>query len=128
MYAVWWPRKVVESNNGDGEGRRLKTIGLTSDSNNLPFAVIRPTEWQERTKQQATRRIFKVQWSIKRVKVIPIQFIVRAVSIVPIIGPLSWNHPYALPDSHREVDDMIYETRGFVLNNRVDDKTFNIYY
>lgn len=112
----------------DEELRPTRPGGRTRwKKRDLPLEVIRLKEWQARTKQQAARRIFKGEWSEERVKVIPVRSIVRAVSVVPIIGPVRWNQPYSPPDSHRQVDDMIYKARGFIVNNRVDDETFNTY-
>lgn len=86
------------------------------------YAAVRPTTFMERSTNQVWRRTFKVCWAPQRLIVIPIQWITRAISVVPILPPHCREEPFRRPTD-------IYETaRGFVVNNRIDDETYNLYY
>ncbi|RPA72805.1 hypothetical protein BJ508DRAFT_334671 [Ascobolus immersus RN42] len=85
------------------------------------YAALRPTTFLPRSIQQVHRRTFKVAWAEERLKVIPVTKITRCVSVVPILPTYKLQQPYMEPTD-------IFETaRGFVVNNRIDDETFNTY-
>ncbi|RPA73064.1 hypothetical protein BJ508DRAFT_334455 [Ascobolus immersus RN42] len=92
------------------------------------FVALKPTIWKPRSRQQAVRRTFMVQWSPEPLKIVPLEDVRRAVSVVPIIGPYRWNQSYNPPEGDAEFDALIRNAKGFVVNNRVDDETFNTYF
>ncbi|RPA81565.1 hypothetical protein BJ508DRAFT_326255 [Ascobolus immersus RN42] len=91
------------------------------------FVAVRPTEYWEPTLEQSARRIHKVRWTDRTVLIIPMECVMRAVSVVPIIGPYKWNDDYNPPNTDDEKEACIRMARGFVINNRIDAETFNIY-
>lgn len=98
-----------------------------NDAFERSFVAVRPTEYWEPTPQQLARRIHKVRWTDRTVAIIPMECVTRAVSVVPIIGPYKWNDDYIPPNTDDEKEAYIRMARGFVVNNRIDAETFNIY-
>lgn len=102
-----------------GQLQLLFTVRLGRDE--LPYVALRPMDFLQRTEDQAHRRTYKLGWADESMVIIPLQSITRGVSVVPILRPHRWKEAFEAPK------DIYEEAIAFILNNRIDEETFNTF-